>query len=213
VKRSFVRTALAASLLGFALVGVAGAGCYLDNPAPSARSESGAGDAAVDASSSDTGGADAVSPPPADDAGPALCTKYGGYATVEAVVDQLVGALVADCRISPFFTTLAAPRVAHVRDCLVKQVAVVLGCPGIRYDVDNAGVECRDMKTSHKTLSIRQADFDALVQDLVAVLVKSGVAQTDIDAIAPSILALRNDIVTNSAPGSGHAICDAGGDR
>lgn len=182
-----------------------GVGCYIDNP-NAAKPTADAGtsvDAAVEAMASDAGDPDA-------DRGPALCTKYGGYATMEKVVADLFGALVADCRVSRFFTGLTPERQAHLYDCLVKQVAVVMRCPDIRYDVDNAGAECRDMKTSHKGLSIRGADFDALVQDLVVVLQKDGVAQADIDAIAPSLLGLRGDIVTNSAPGNAR-VCDAGG--
>jgi hypothetical protein len=182
--------------------------CYLDNP--TARE-------GADAGSSAEAGADVSAPdaaPPADaapvDSGPPLCTKYGGYGTVQVVVNDFIGALVADCRVSKFFTTLSAERVGHLHDCLVKQVAVVMRCPGIRYDIDSAGVECRDMKSAHKGISIHQADFDALVQDLVTVLARDGVASTDIDLLAPSVLALRDDIVTDSAPGSGRSICDAG---
>ena len=182
--------------------------CYLDNP--TARE-------GVDAGSSADGGADVGTPDtsaPADaasvDAGPPLCTKYGGYGTVQTVVNDFIGALVADCRVSKFFTTLSAERVGHLHDCLVKQVAVVMRCPGIRYDIDSAGVECRDMKSAHKGISIHQADFDALVQDLVTVLARDGVTSTDIDLLAPSVLALRDDIVTDSAPGSGRSMCDAG---
>ena len=185
--------------------------CYLDNPAPRAAADGGGG-ALTDADATATivdGAAPLPDGSPVVDAGPPLCTKYGGYATVQVVVDDLVGALVADCRISKFFTTLTSERVSHLHDCLVKQVAVVMRCPGIKYDVDNAGVECRDMKTAHKGISIRQADFDALVQDLVGVLTKDGVAAADIDTLAPSILALRDDIVTNSAPGTSRPICDA----
>lgn len=179
-------------------------GCYLDNPAPASLATADAGPAIDGGSVADAGG-------PADtvDAGPPLCTKYGGYATVELLIADLVSTLVADCRISRFFTKLTPTAVQHLVDCLVKQVAVLMRCPGIRYDVDNEGAECRDMLTAHKGLSIRQGDFDALVEDLVAVLQKNGVATADIDALAPSILALAPDIVTNSAPGHGHAACDA----
>lgn len=187
--------------------------CYLDNPAPRGAAEGGAG-APPDASAMLTdGSAPLPDGSPVADAGPPLCTKYGGYATVEVVVNDLVGALVADCRISKFFTTLTTERVSHLHDCLVKQVAVVMRCPGIKYDIDNAGVECRDMKTAHKGISIRQADFDALVQDLVGVLTKDGVAAADIDMLAPSILALRDDIVTNSAPEASRSICDAANEQ
>ena len=188
------------------------AACYLDNPVPRVDTPDAAtpsleagGDALVDGAAVVEAGSEAGEV----DAGTPLCTKYGGYATVEAVIDQFLGIVLADCRISTFFTRLKADRVAHTRDCLIKQVAVVLRCPGIKYDVDNEGVECRDMKTSHLGLSIRSADFDALVQDLVTTLQTAGVAQADIDSIAPSVLALRSDIVTNSAPSHGHAICDA----
>lgn len=178
--------------------------CFIDNP--SKRTEPTVDGAAVDAASdgaSDGGDAEA--------SGPSLCEKYGGYATMEIVVRDLFRELVADCRISRFFTGLTPPRQAHLYDCLVKQVAVVMRCPGIRYDVDNEGVECLDMRSSHKGLSIRGSDFDALIQDLVRVLQRDGVAQADIDAIAPSLLMLRDDVVTNSAPGHGKLICDAGG--
>lgn len=190
--------------------------CYLDNPGAAPVADAGTlrdafadGPLVDDAAApySDGGHGGLV------DAGPPLCTKYGGFGTVQAVVNDLVGALVADCRISRFFTTLTAERVGHLHDCLVKQVAVVMRCPGIKYDIDNAGVECRDMKTAHKGISIRQADFDALVQDLVTVLTRDGVAQADIDALAPSVLALRDDIVTNSAPDTSRSICDAGNDQ
>ena len=182
--------------------------CYLDNPTAREGADAGSSsDAAVD-----VGTPDAASPADAAqaDAGPPLCTKYGGYGTVEVVVNHFIGALVADCRVSKFFTTLSAERVRHLHDCLVKQVAVVMRCPGIRYDIDSAGVECRDMKSAHKGISIHQADFDALVQDLVTVLARDGVTSADIDLLAPSVLALRDDIVTDSAPGSGRSICDAG---
>ena len=182
--------------------------CYLDNP--TAREGADASSSADGAA--DVGTADTAPPPDAaqPDAGPPLCTKYGGYGTVEVVVNDFIGALVADCRVSKFFTTLSAERVGHLHDCLVKQVAVVMRCPGIRYDIDSAGVECRDMKSAHKGISIHQADFDALVQDLVTVLARDGVTTADIDALAPSVLALRDDIVTDSAPGTGRSICDAG---
>lgn len=187
--------------------------CYLDNPAPRAAAADDGGGATSDAPAVMSEDAALSADASPADAGPPLCTKYGGYATVEAVVNDLVGALVADCRISKFFTTLTTERVSHLHDCLVKQVAVVMRCPGIKYDIDNAGVECRDMKTAHKGISIRQADFDALVQDLVGVLTKDGVAAADIDMLAPSILALRDDIVTNSAPEASRSICDAANEQ
>lgn len=183
------------------------AACFIDNPERASVTDAGAPDATL----GDAPGDATTETAALADAGAPLCVKYGGYKTLEVVVGDLFGALVADCRISRFFTVLTAERQGHLYDCLVKQVAVVMGCPGVKYDVDNAGLDCRDMATSHKGLSIRGADFDALLQDLTTVLLKDGVAQTDIDRIAPRLLALRDDIVTNSAPSHGKSICDAGG--
>ena len=205
-----IKRVLCVGLVSFAL-----AACFIDNPNAAQPDAGVAADGAVttDGAPAGDGGdlTDGAVEAAAVDAGPSLCTKYGGYATMEVVVGDLFGALVADCRISKFFTVLTSDRQGHLYDCLVKQVAVVMGCPGIKYDVDNNGLECRDMQTSHKGLSIRSDDFDALVQDLVTVMLKDGVAQSDIDAIAPRLLSLRSDIVENSAPGNGHAVCDAGG--
>lgn len=199
-------------VLGAVLMAVVLAACFIDNPDSAAPSPDAAAlDATADGATS--GNAADARPDGRLDAAPPLCTKYGGYGTIETVVGDLFGALVADCRISRFFTGLTTERKGHLYDCLVKQVAVTMGCPGIKYDVDNAGLDCRDMVSSHKGLSIRSADFDALIQDLVTVMLKDGVAQADIDAVAPSLLALRNDIVTNSAPSHGKAVCDAGGDQ
>ena len=181
-------------------IGLCSYGCFVDNPTIASPSA----DASVDSAAPPTDGGDGA------DAGPPLCTKYGGYSTVEKIITDLFASLLADCRISAFFTGLAPERQGHLYDCLVKQVAVVLGCPGIEYDVDNQGVECRDMRTSHQGLAIRGEDFDALVGDLVSVLANLGVSDDDVAAVAPAVLGLRDDIVTNSAPGLARPVC--GGD-
>ena len=93
----------------------------------------------------------------------------------------------------------------------MKQFAVLMKCPDIRYDVDSAGQECRDMKTAHHGLGIREDDFDAFVGDVVTTLMQSGIAQDDIDALGPAFSAVEYDITTNSAPGSARSICDGGG--
>jgi hypothetical protein len=191
VKTSFI--------ISLTVAGAVIAACFIDNPALKLAPER---------------DAEAVAKPdgalPLVDAGPSICARYGGYAAAEKITNAAVAAVVSDCRIGRFFAGLDAKKSAHLVDCLTKQVAVVLGCEGVRYDVDNAGERCLGMQESHRTLSIRNQDMDVFVEDLVTVLQSAGVAQTDIDAIAPGILSLRGDIVTNSAPGNGKSICDAG---
>ena len=48
--------------------------------------------------------------------------------------------------------------------------------------------------------------YRAPVKDMLFVMKELA----DIDAVAPKLLALREDIVTNSAPANGKSICDAG---
>jgi hypothetical protein len=174
------------------------AACFIDNPALKVAADRDAAVAAPDSAL------------PMIDAGPSICARYGGYATAEKLTKEAVTAVASDCRISRFFASLDAKKSAHLVDCLTKQVAVILGCEGVRYDVDNAGARCLGMQESHRALSIRNQDMDAFIEDLVTVLQTSGVVQVDIDAIAPGILSLRGDIVTNSAPGNGKSVCDAG---
>lgn len=92
----------------------------------------------------------------------------------------------------------------------MKQIAVLMRCPGIVYDVDSDGATCRDMKTAHQGRGIRNEDFNAVLDDVVGALLANGIHQDDIDAMAPALLALRADIVTNSAPGLAKPICDGG---
>lgn len=196
------RLAVLASSLAVTLVGC----LFIDNPnavSTTGTSSTGAGGGEISDGGRDSGD---------DDGGPlapSLCTKYGGYDTVAKVVGDLVGTIFADCRISIHFTSLKPDRQLHVVDCLTKQVAVLMHCPGIKYDIDSNGVECRDMKATHKGLSIREEDFNALLDDVVTTLTADGVAKEDIDALAPGLLFLKDDIVTNSAPHLSKPICDA----
>ena len=167
-------------------------GCFIDNPGLAPRADGGSSD----------GGSVA-------DAGPSTCTIHGGYTTIEKVVADLVTTLGADCRIGPFFTTLDAEDHAHFNDCMVKQVAVLTKCPGIRYDVDNAGEECRDMAEAHYGLGIREDDFNAFIDDVATTLATDGFTQAEIDAVSPALFSLHDDIVSNSAPGAARSICDA----
>jgi hypothetical protein len=187
------------------IVGTCGAlganACFIDNPNRIATAQR-------DAQASDTGAF--VSTVATVDRGPSLCSLYGGYPTAEKLASAAVTEVLADCRINRFFSGLDAVRAAHLTDCLGKQIGVILGCPGVRYDIDNSGVECKSMRLAHRTAAIRDEDMDAFIEDLIAVLNRNGVAQADIDAIAPGILSLRGDVVTNSAPGYGKSSCEAG---
>lgn len=178
-----------------ALVLATGAGCFtseLDNPGLGPRDAG--SDADADAGADDT-----------------LCAKYGGQATAQLLAGEVVQTFASDCRIGAFFSSLSADRVAHVQQCLAKQIGVLLKCPGVLYDFDDAGQPCRDMKVVHARLGITADDFAASVEGVVTVLQGAGVAQEDIDALAPAILFLDGDIVTSTRPGLSREVCGGGG--
>ena len=171
----------------------AGGACFtseLDNP----------GLAPVDAGADADGGEEAT-----------LCAKYGGQPTADLLAGEVVQTFATDCRLGAFFSSLPADRVAHIQQCLAKQIGVLLKCPGVLYDFDLDGAPCRDMKVSHARLGITADDFAASVEGVVTVLQGAGVEQADIDKLAPAILFLDGDIVTSPRPGLSREVCGGGG--
>src|SRR5262249_26266730 len=93
-----------------------------------------------------------------------LYERLGGKDAITAVVDDFVGRVAADNRINRFFAKANVPR---LKARLVDQICEATGGP-CKY----TGA---DMKTAHKGMGISNADFDALVGDLVATLDKFNV--------------------------------------
>lgn len=120
--------------------------------------------------------------------GNSLYDQLGGLVGITAVINTFTGNLVADDRISQFFTSLPGQRVARLKELLIQQIANASGGP-----VTYTG---GDMKSVHAGLGISMDDFNALVEDLVAALDSNGVStdakQTLLGALAP----MASDIVT-----------------
>ena len=113
-----------------------------------------------------------------------LYDRLGGQAAIIAVVDQLVDNVAADKRINGFFAkTDPGPFKAK----LVDQICAASGGP-CRY----AG---KDMRTAHAGRHITDADFDALVADLVAALDHFNVPAREQSELLVLLGAMRTDIV------------------
>jgi hemoglobin len=118
-----------------------------------------------------------------------LFKSLGGKKAITAVVDDFVGRVAADDRINSFFKATASDpkRLAKFKKNLVDQICEAAGGP-CKY-------QGKDMKTAHAGMGISSADFDALVQDLVASLdkfmVKEGDKQTLLGVLGP----MKKDIV------------------
>ncbi|HEV3239551.1 MAG TPA: group 1 truncated hemoglobin [Casimicrobiaceae bacterium] len=93
-----------------------------------------------------------------------LYDRLGGKDAITAVVDDFVGNVAGDKRINGFFAKADVPR---LKKNLVDQICSATGGPCVYTG--------RDMKTAHKGMGISDADFNALVEDLVKTLNKFNV--------------------------------------
>ena len=90
-----------------------------------------------------------------------LYDRLGGKDAIVAVVDDFVGNVAADNRINRYFAKTDIPR---LKRNLVDQICAATGGP--------CTYTGRDMKTAHAGMGVTNADFDALVGDLVKTLDK-----------------------------------------
>jgi hemoglobin len=120
-----------------------------------------------------------------------LYQRLGGQPAITAVVDEFVARVAADKRINAFFAGTAADpqRLAAFKGKLVDQICEASGGP-CKYTG-------KDMKTAHAGMGIREADFNALVEDLVGALDKFKVAAADKNTLLGVLGPMKADIVTS----------------
>lgn len=118
-----------------------------------------------------------------------LYARLGGNAAITAVIDDFIGKVAADSRINAFFAAAAADpaRLNRLKLNLVNQVGQASGGPE-KY----SGL---DMKTAHKGMKITDAQFNALVEDLQASLVKFKVESRTKIQLLTALGGMRADIV------------------
>src|SRR6185436_15537698 len=102
-----------------------------------------------------------------------LYSRLGGRKAITAVVDEFVNNCATDTRINKFFADTAKDpkRLAKCKGNLVDQICQASGGP-CKYTG-------KDMKSAHKGMGITDADFNALVEDLVKALDKFNVGATE----------------------------------
>jgi len=113
-----------------------------------------------------------------------LYERLGGKEAITAVVDDFVGRVAADKRINGFFAKANVPRLKMM---LVDQICEATGGP-CKYTG-------RDMKSAHQGMGITNADFDALVGDLVASLDKFKVGEREQQELLAALGPMRKNIV------------------
>jgi len=117
-----------------------------------------------------------------------LYERLGGKKAIIAVVDDFVGRVAKDNRINSFFKETAADpaRLAAFKGKLVDQICEASGGP-CKYTG-------KDMKSAHQGMGISEADFNALVEDLVGALDKFKVAPEDKQTLLGVLGPMKKDI-------------------
>ena len=118
-----------------------------------------------------------------------LYDRLGGKTAITAVVNQFVDNVAHDDRINKFFSKTAADpkRLAKFKGNLVDQICQASGGP-CKY-------KGKDMKTAHQGMGITDADFNALVEDLVASLNKFKVGDKEKNELLGVLGPMRSQIV------------------
>ena len=114
-----------------------------------------------------------------------LYDRLGGKPAITAVVDDFVGNVAADSRINGFF---ARANVPHLKMMLVDQICEASGGP-CKYTG-------RDMKSAHAGMGVGDAQFGALVEDLVKSLDKFKVPAREKNELLAALGSMKKDIVT-----------------
>lgn len=125
-------------------------------------------------------------PPAAPMAGPqaSLYQRLGGKPAIEAVIDRFVANVAADPRINHFF---AHTNIPVFKQALVNQVCQVTGGPCVYTGPTMVEV--------HHGMNITNADFNALVGDLVMAMNALHVPQPDQQQLLAILGPLRSQIV------------------
>jgi hemoglobin len=118
-----------------------------------------------------------------------LYSRLGGKKAITAVVDQFVNNVASDGRINRFFgdTAKDPKRLKKFKTNLIDQICQASGGP-CKY-------KGKDMVTAHKGMGITDADFNALVEDLVKALDHFKVGEKEKGELLGALGGMKGDIV------------------
>jgi hemoglobin len=114
-----------------------------------------------------------------------LFQSFGGKAGISKVVDDFLVIWQADPRISKRLTDADVDRLALM---LKGQFTQLTGGP--------AEYSGKDMKTAHDGMNIRNAEFNALAEDLQASMEKNGISSRAQNKLLAKLAPMQHEIVT-----------------
>ena len=124
-----------------------------------------------------------------------LYERLGGKGAISAVIDDFVARCAGDDRINSKFARTDIPR---LKSMLVDQVCQASGGP--------CTYQGRDMRETHDGMSVTAGEFDALVENLVAILDQFNVGKGEQDELLSLLGPMRPDIVEVESPETGTPI-------
>ena len=113
-----------------------------------------------------------------------LYNRLGGKPAIVKVIDEFVGNVAKDERVNGRFATTDIPR---FKGHMVDQVCAATGGP--------CTYSGRDMVTTHKGMGITNAEFSAVVQDLVDALNTLKVPKAEQKELLGLLGPMKSDIV------------------
>lgn len=113
-----------------------------------------------------------------------LYERLGGKSAITAVVEDFVGRVAADSRINGKF---ANTDISRLKTLLVEQICQATGGP--------CTYTGRSMKATHAGMGVSNADFDALVGNLVATLNQFKVPDREKNELLGALGPMKRDIV------------------
>jgi hemoglobin len=114
-----------------------------------------------------------------------LYDRLGKKDAISAVVDDFVANVAADTRINAMF---ANADIKNLKSKLVDQICAATGGP--------CTYTGKNMKDAHTGMNIKEADFNALVEDLKKSLVKFNVPEKEQGELLGALAPMKADIVT-----------------
>jgi hemoglobin len=113
-----------------------------------------------------------------------LYDRLGGKPAIQAVVDDFIGNVGGDARINQRFAHANIPR---LKGMLVDQICQASGGP--------CAYTGQSMKAAHAGMKITDAEFSALVEDLVRSLDKFKVGAPEKSELLAALGGMKGDIV------------------
>ena len=118
---------------------------------------------------------------------PSLYQRLGGREGISLVVGDFVASVAADNRINARFKDLKPAELEKLKSNLADQICDATGGP--------CAYLGRDMKTTHKSMNITEAEWTATVENLAKALDKHNVSATAKNELLGALGPMKQDIV------------------